>query len=57
LFDVNKEKLNICPQIPISLGNERVFAVIDTVSQISLVKEKMYHRLRSEDMESLELGV
>jgi len=31
--------------------------VTDTVSQISLVKEKMYHKLRSEDMESLELGV
>jgi len=31
--------------------------VIDTVSKISLVKEKMYHKLRSEDKESLELGV
>jgi hypothetical protein len=27
------------------------------VSQINLVKEEMYHNLRSEDMESLELGV
>jgi hypothetical protein len=40
LFYVNKEKLNNCPQILISIGNERAFAVIDTVNQISLVKEK-----------------
>ena len=31
--------------------------MIDTVRKISLVKEKMYHKLRSEDKESLELGV
>jgi len=53
----NKETLNNCPQIPISIGNERVLAVIDTVSKISPVKEKMYHKSRSEDMESLELGL
>jgi len=56
-FYVNKEMLNNCPQIPISIGNERVFAVIDTVSQISLAKEKMIHKLRSKDMKNLELGV
>jgi hypothetical protein len=53
LFYVNKDKLNNCPQVPISTDNECILAVIDTVSQISLVKEEMYHNLRSEDMESL----
>jgi hypothetical protein len=31
--------------------------VVDTVSQTSLAKEKVYHKLRSKDMKNLELGL
>jgi hypothetical protein len=57
LFYVNEEKLNSCPRVPICIGNQHIPAVIDTGSQISLLTEERYYKLRSEGMEGLELGV
>jgi hypothetical protein len=57
MFYVNKEKLNICPRVPICIGNQHIPAVIDTGSQISLLAEELYYKLRSEGVEGLELGV
>jgi hypothetical protein len=57
LFYVNEEKLNRCPRINISIGNQSIPAVIDTGSQVSLMTEELYYRLKSEGVKSLELGV
>jgi hypothetical protein len=55
MFCVNEEKLNKCTRVKISIGNEST-PVIDTGSQISLMTEEMYHKLKSEGVKSLELG-
>jgi hypothetical protein len=57
IFYVKEKKLNSCPRVPICIGNRHIPAVIDTGSQISLLAEKLYYKLRSEDVEGLELGV
>ena len=57
MFYVNKERLNSCPRVPICIGNRHILAVIDTGSQISLLTEELYYKLRREGMEGLELGV
>jgi len=57
MFYINEEKLNTCPRVLICIGNQRIPAVIDTGSQISLLTEELYHELRSEGVEGLELGV
>ena len=57
MFYVNEEKLNRCPRINISIGNQDIPAVIDTGSQISLMTEGLYHELKSEGVRGLELGV
>jgi hypothetical protein len=57
MFYVNVEKLNSCPMVRICIGNQRISAVIDTGSQISLLSEELYLELRSEGVEGLELGV
>ena len=54
---VNEEKLNSCSSVPICIGNQIIPAVIDTGCKISLLTEELYHELRSEDVEGLELGV
>jgi len=56
-FYVNEEKLNSCPRVPVCIGNQHIPAVIDTGSQVSLLTEDLYHKLRSEGVEALELGV
>jgi hypothetical protein len=56
MFFVNEEKLNSCPRVPICIGNQHIPSVIDTGSQISLLMEELYHRLRSKGVEGLELG-
>jgi len=38
-------------------GNQHIPAVIDTGSQVSLLTEELYLKLRSEGVEALELGV
>ena len=55
-FYVNEEKLNSCPRVPIRIGNQHIRAVIDTGSQVSLLTEELYYKLRSEVVEALELG-
>ena len=57
MFYVNEEKLNSCPRVPIRIGNQNIPAVIDTGSQISLLTEELYYKLRSEGVKGLELGV
>ena len=57
MFYVNEENLNNFPRVHICIGNQRISAVIDTGSQISLLSEELYHELRSEGVEGLELGV
>ena len=57
VFYVNEEKLNSCPRVPICIGNQHIPAVIDTGSQISLLTEDLYYKLRSEGVEGLEVGV
>jgi hypothetical protein len=56
-YYVNEEKLNSCPEVPICIGNQHIPAVINTGSQVSLLTEELYHKLRSEGAEALELGV
>jgi hypothetical protein len=56
-FYVNEEKLKSCPRVPICTGNQHIPAVIDTGSQVSLLTEELYHKLRSVGVETLELGV
>jgi isopentenyl phosphate kinase len=56
-FYVNEEKLNSCPRVPICIGNQHIPAVIDTGRQVSLLTEELYHKLRSEGVEALELCV
>jgi len=55
-FYVNEEKLNSCPRVPICIGNQHIPAVINTGSQVSLLMEELYRKLRSEGVEALELG-
>ena len=57
MFYVNEEKLNRCPRINISTGNQNIPAVIDTGSQISLMTEELYHKPKSGGVKGLELGV
>jgi len=57
MFYINEEKLNSCTRVLICIGNQRVPAAIDTGNQISLLKEELYHELKSEGVEGLELGV
>ena len=57
MFYINEKKLNSCPRVQICIGNQRIPAVIDTGSQISLLSEELYHELRSEGMKGLELAV
>jgi len=57
MFYVNEEKLNSCPSVHICIGNQRIPAVIDRGRQIGLLSEELYHELRSEGVEGLELGV
>jgi hypothetical protein len=57
MFYVNEEKLNKCPRINLSINNQNIPAVVDTESQISLITEEMYRKLKSEGVKSLELGV
>jgi hypothetical protein len=57
MFNVNEEKLNSCPRVPIYIGNQHIPAVIDTGSYISFLTEELYYKLRSEGVEGLELGV
>jgi hypothetical protein len=52
-FYVNEEKLNICPRVPVCIGNQYIPAVINTGSQVSLLTEELDHKLRSEDVEAL----
>jgi hypothetical protein len=54
---VNKEKLKSCSRVPICIGNQHIPAVIDTGSHISLLGQELNHKLRSEGVEGLELGV
>ena len=55
-FYVNEEKLNRCPGVPVCIGNQHIPAVIDIGSQVSLLTEELYYKLRSEVVEALELG-
>jgi len=57
LFYINEEKLNSCPRVPIRIRNQHISAVIYTGSQISLLTEELYYKLRREGVEGLELGV
>jgi len=57
MFYVNKKKLNICPMFPVRFSNKHIPAVIDTGSQISLLMEELYQKLRFEGIEGLELRV
>ena len=43
--------------IPICIGNQHIPALIDTGSQISFLSEELYHKLRHEGVEGLELVV
>jgi hypothetical protein len=54
---VNEETLNSCPRVPTCIGNQHIPAVIDTGSHASLLTEELYHKLRSDGVEALELGV
>ena len=57
MFYVNEKKRNSCPRVQICIGNQRIPAVTDTGSQISLLSEELYHELRSEGVKGLELAV
>ena len=54
-YFINDENMKNCPRIDIKIGNGNMKGVIDTGSEISLIKEDLYAHLLSQGLEMLEL--
>jgi hypothetical protein len=54
---IDDTKLNKCPHVNIQFGKERVKALIDSGSQISLMSDELYDKLKLSGYSTLEIPV
>jgi hypothetical protein len=54
---ISEDKLKECPSVKITIGGEEVLAILDTGSELSLMNQELYSKLRDKGMNNLELPV
>jgi hypothetical protein len=56
-LETNERKLNNCPYVEIGLGNDKLNVLLDSGSQISLITEEIYEKLKSKGYPMLTLPI
>jgi len=54
---IAEDKLQECPKVTVTIGNEEITAVLDTGCELCLISQDLYYKLRINGMRNLELPV
>ena len=54
---IAEDKLQECPKVKVTIGNEEVTSILDTGCELCLMSQDLYDKLRNSGMRNLELPV
>jgi hypothetical protein len=54
---IAEDKLQECPKVKVTIGNEEITAILDTGCELCLMSQDLYKKLRNNGMRNLELPV
>jgi len=54
---IAEDKLQECPKVKVTIGNEEITAILDTGCELCLMSRDLYKKLRNDVMRNLELPV
>jgi hypothetical protein len=54
---IAEDKLQECPKVKFTIGNEEITSILDTGSELCLMSQELYNNLRDNGMRNLELPV
>jgi hypothetical protein len=54
---IAEDKLQECPKVKFTIGNEEITSILDTGSELCLMSQDLYNKLKNNGMRNLELPV
>jgi hypothetical protein len=51
---IAEDKLQDCPKVKFTVGNEEITSILDTASELCLMSQDLYNKLRDTGMRNLE---